>query len=58
MYIDTILWEYRLTWFNLNTFTGLFMWNVMYSTCVVMHTLLLKGVLHVDCNHFDFVSIA
>ena len=29
------------------------MWNVMYSAWIVMHTLLVEGVLHVDCNHFD-----
>ena len=33
------------------SFTGLFMWNVMPCAWVVMHTLLLEGVLHVDCNH-------
>ena len=31
--------------------TGLFVWNVMPCAWVVMHTLLLEGVLHVDCNH-------
>ena len=33
------------------SFTGLSMWNAMHSAWIVMHTLLLKGVLHVDCNH-------
>ena len=31
---------------------------LIHSTCIVMHTLLLEGVLHVDCNNFDVVSIA
>ena len=30
--------------------TGIFMWYVMHSAWIVMHTLLLESVLHVDCN--------
>ena len=33
------------------SFTALSMWNVMHSAWIAMHTLLLEGVLHVDCNH-------
>ena len=44
--------------FLMTNFIGLFMWNVMHSAWIVTHTVLLEGVLHVDCNHFDVVSIA
>ena len=52
------LWVYRLMWFNVTSFTALCMCAVMHSVWIVMHTLLLECVLHVDCNHFDVVSIA
>ena len=42
----------------MTSFTELFMWNVMHSVWIVMHTLLPEGTFHVDCNHFDVLSIA
>ena len=51
------MWVYGLTWLPVTSLQALSMWNMMHSAWMVMHTLLLEGVLHVDCNHFDVVLI-
>ena len=38
------LWFYKLVWFSVTSFAGLFMWIVMHSAWIVMLTLMLEGV--------------
>jgi len=50
------LWFYKLVWFSVTSFAGLFMWIVMHSAWIVMLTLMLEGV-HVLQQSFDAVLI-
>ena len=44
------LWVYRLSFFTMTGLAKFFMWTVMHSAWIVMHTQLLEHVLDVNCN--------